>query len=68
MEKKEIVKILNEIGLLLELKGENPFKSRAYYNAARIIELLDEDIETIVKEDRLKDIKGIGEALNKKIT
>ena len=50
MEKKEIVKILNEIGLLLELKGENPFKSRAYYNAARIIELLDEDIETIVKK------------------
>ncbi|EGD50226.1 family X DNA polymerase IV [Thermoanaerobacter ethanolicus JW 200] len=57
--------ILNEIGLLLELKGENPFKARAYYNAARTIEVLDEDIETLVKEDRLKDVKGIGEALNK---
>lgn len=68
MNKKEIVEILNEIGLLLELKGENPFKVRAYNNAARTIELLDEDIETLVKEDRLKEIPGIGDALNKKIS
>ncbi|AEM79850.1 DNA polymerase/3'-5' exonuclease PolX [Thermoanaerobacter wiegelii] len=68
MDKKEVADILNEIGLLLELKGENPFKSRAYYNAARTIELLDEDLEILVKEDRLKDVKGIGEAINKKIT
>ena len=31
-----------EIGVLLELKGENPFKTRAYTNAARIVESLDE--------------------------
>lgn len=68
MDKKTIVDILNNIGLLLELSGENPFKSRAYYNAARTIEVLDEDIETLVKEDRLKDIKGIGDAINKKLT
>nr|PZN11868.1 MAG: DNA polymerase/3'-5' exonuclease PolX [Caldicoprobacter oshimai] len=68
MDKKTVVDILNEIGLLLELKGENPFKSRAYYNAARIIEVLDEDLETLVSEGRLKDVKGIGEALNKKLT
>ncbi len=68
MDKKTVVDMLNEIGLLLELKGENPFKSRAYYNAARIIEVLDEDLETLVKEGRLKDVKGIGEALNKKLT
>jgi len=68
MDKMTLVAILNEIGLLLELKGENPFKSRAYYNAARIVEVLDEDIETLVKEGRLKDVKGIGEALNQKIT
>ncbi|HHV75047.1 DNA polymerase/3'-5' exonuclease PolX [Thermoanaerobacterium butyriciformans] len=68
MDKKTVVNILNEIGLLLELKGENPFKSRAYYNAARTIEVLDDDIERLIKEDRLKDIKGIGDALNKKLT
>jgi len=68
MDKKTVANILNEIGLLLELKGENPFKSRAYYNAARIIEVLDEDLEAMVKEGRLRDVKGIGEALEKKIT
>lgn len=67
MDKKTIINILNEIGVLLELKGENPFKSRAYYNAARTIEVLDEDIETLVKEDKLKNVKGIGDALNKKL-
>lgn len=68
MDKKTVTDILNEIGLLLELKGENPFKSRAYYNAARTIEVLDDDIEKLIKEDRLKDVKGIGDALNKKLT
>ncbi|MEG6568449.1 DNA polymerase/3'-5' exonuclease PolX [Thermoanaerobacterium thermosaccharolyticum] len=68
MDKKTVIDILNEIGLLLELKGENPFKPRAYYNAARTIEVLDDDIEKLIKEDRLKDIKGIGDALNKKLT
>ncbi|MEG6567499.1 DNA polymerase/3'-5' exonuclease PolX [Thermoanaerobacterium saccharolyticum] len=67
MDKKTVINILNEIGLLLELKGESPFKSRAYYNAARTMEVLDDDIEKLIKEDRLKDVKGIGDALNKKL-
>ncbi|MDK2840315.1 MAG: polymerase [Thermosipho sp. (in: thermotogales)] len=68
MDKKTVINILNEIGLLLELKGENPFKIRAYYNAARALETLDEDIEILVKNNKLKEVKGIGEAINKKIT
>ena len=40
MDKKQIIKILEEIGILLELKGENPFKARAYYNAARQFETM----------------------------
>lgn len=68
MDKHSVAKILNEIGLLLELKGENPFKSRAYYNGARTIENLEEDLELLVKEDRLKEVKGIGLALNEKIS
>ncbi len=35
MDKGQVAEILVEIGVLLELKGENPFKSRAYANAAR---------------------------------
>lgn len=63
-----MAEILIEIGILLELKGENPFKTRAYANAARTLETLNEPLEKIVAENRLGDIKGFGEALQKKIT
>jgi DNA polymerase (family 10) len=68
MDKDQIAEILSEIGVLLELKGENPFKSRAYANAARTLEVLGEPIDRIIAEDRLGTIKGIGEALQEKIT
>jgi DNA polymerase (family 10) len=68
VDKKEIAAILEEIGTLLEMKGENPFKSRAYYNGARVLESLQEDPAQLVKENSLKNIKGIGEGLAKKIS
>ena len=68
MDKDKVAEILVEIGTLLELKGENPFKTRAYANAARTIESLNEPLAKIVAEKRLGDIKGIGEALEQKIT
>jgi DNA polymerase (family 10) len=68
MNKKEIAKIIEEIGKILELKGENPFKVRAYYNGARIIETLDKDIYKLVETGEISEIKGIGKALADKIT
>jgi DNA polymerase (family X) len=68
MDKEQVADILVEIGTLLELKGENPFKTRAYANAARTLEGLGEPLEKLVAEKRLGDIKGIGEALEQKIT
>jgi DNA polymerase (family 10) len=68
MDKEKIAEVLVEIGTLLELKGENPFKTRAYHNAARTIESLGEPLAKLVAEKRLGEIKGIGEALEKKIT
>jgi DNA polymerase (family 10) len=68
MDKEKVAEILVEIGTLLELKGENPFKTRAYSNGARTIEGLAEPLEKIVAEKRLGEIKGIGEALEQKIT
>jgi DNA polymerase (family X) len=67
MDKSKVAEILVEIGLLLELKGENPFKTRAYGNAARAMENLAEPLEKIVAEDRLGEVKGIGEGIGKKI-
>lgn len=68
LDKKNVEGILEEIGTLLELKGENPFKTRAYFNAARVIAGLEGDLAEVVKAGRLRDIKGIGEALEEKIT
>lgn len=68
MDKDRVAEILTEIGTLLELKGENPFKTRAYANGARTIQALNEPLEKIVAEKRLGEIKGIGEALEQKIT
>jgi DNA polymerase (family 10) len=64
----KVAEILVEIGTLLELKGENPFKTRAYANAARTLEGLSEPLDKLVAEKRLGEIKGIGEALEQKIT
>jgi len=68
MDKDQVADVLLEIGALLELKGENPFKTRAYVNAARAIEGLSEPLAKIIAEKRLGKIKGIGDALERKIS
>ena len=68
MNNKEIAKVFQDIADLLELKGENPFKIRAYQKAARSIEHLPVEMERLVAEDKLKGIPGVGEAITKKIT
>ena len=68
MDKKEVSAILEEIGTLLELKGENPFKIRAYHNASRVIGGLTADLKTLVENDELSGIKGIGEGLRETIS
>lgn len=68
MDKGQIAEILLEIGTLLELKGEVVFKTRAYANAARALESVSEPLDKLIAENRLGEIKGIGEALQKKIT
>lgn len=68
MKASEIAEILNEIGILLDLKGENPFKVRAYQTGARIVENLNDDIDRLIKENKLGEVKGLGEALVEKIT
>jgi DNA polymerase (family 10) len=67
MDKSEIADIFEEIALLLELKGENPFKARAYVNAARVLGNYEGDLGRLVAGDGLKELPGIGEALHQKI-
>ena len=68
MDKSGVTDILEEIAVLLELKGENPFKARAYTNAARALDNFEGDLATLVAENRLGDLPGLGDALQKKIT
>lgn len=66
MDNTDIAAMFRELADLLELKGENPFKVRAYRRAADRIESLPEDAATLTAEGRLKSIEGIGEAIEKK--
>jgi DNA polymerase (family 10) len=68
MENQEIASILTEIGVILEIKGENPFKTRAYTYAARTIENLETPLKDIVAAGKLNEIKGIGSSLGQKLT
>ena len=65
--REHLVKTLENIALLLELKGENPFKTRAYRNGAEIVQNFDGDIVTRAIKNDLKDIKGFGDALQQKL-
>lgn len=68
MDKSKVSDILEEIAVLLELKGENPFKARAYTNAARTLDNYEGEIAPLVAENRLGDLPGLGDALQQKIT
>jgi DNA polymerase (family 10) len=68
MENAEIIDVLNGIAALLRTKKESIFKIRAYEKVARTIAELDVDVDKLARENRLKEIPGIGEAIDKKIT
>jgi len=69
MKNTAIAKVFQDMADLLELKGENPFKIRAYQRAARTIEHLPKEIEIMLEEgEDLQTIPGVGEAIAKKST
>jgi DNA polymerase (family 10) len=63
----DVAAMLNRVADLLEIRGENFFKIRAYREAVRQLDNLTTEIEDLINEGRLKDIPGIGEAIEKKI-
>lgn len=65
--KEETIDLLETIARLLELKGENPFKIRAYTNAARALETFSANFQATVAEGKIGDLDGIGDAIAKKI-
>jgi DNA polymerase (family 10) len=67
MTNPEVCEIFQEIAEILEILGENPFKSRAYRNAARVLESANVNVQDLVREGRLEEVPGIGSALAAKI-
>jgi len=67
MTKEEIAGALEQIATLLELKNENPFKIRAYTNAARAIETFGGNVANFQDEEALSKIPGIGKSIALKI-
>jgi len=67
MKNKLVADIFREIAKLLELKGENPFRIRAYEKASQNIESLTQDVEVFAKENKLTSLPGIGQDLANKI-
>jgi DNA polymerase (family 10) len=63
----EVVEVLNALGDLLEIKGENRFRVNAYRDAARHVESLTEGLDQILAEGRIRTIPGVGEAIALKI-
>ena len=68
MKNTEIAAVFTDIAYLLKCRKDNIFKIRAYERVAKSITELPVEVEQLVREDRLKEIPGVGEAINKKIT
>src|SRR5579875_297958 len=68
MDKNQIASLLDQIGILMELKeGSSPFEVRAYQNAARTLNGIEGDIAELDREGRLKGMPGIGPTILKRI-
>ena len=67
MKNVELSQIFDQIAKILKIKGENPFKIRAYENIVSVLNSLPTDIESIYRKGELNDIPGVGKAIAKKI-
>ncbi|MFP6858302.1 MAG: hypothetical protein VCA73_13580 [Roseibacillus sp.] len=62
-----LVNVLEDLALLLELKGETPFKIRTFRKGAEVVRALEGDLVQRARDRDLKGIDGIGEALQDKL-
>jgi DNA polymerase (family 10) len=67
LENIDIARIFDEIGDILELKGENRFRIRSYRRAARVIRDMPEDAKSLLEAGELTSVQGIGQSLAEKI-
>ncbi len=63
----DAVEILESMAQLLDLKGGNPFKIRAYLNAARALQQFNGDLPALAREQRLEEVAGLGKSIAEKL-
>ena len=67
MDRRQVARVLEEMAAMLEIKGENPFKVRAYENGARAVLGMQEDLGEAVRTGTLRQVQGIGAGLSTNI-
>ncbi len=67
MNNAAVAEVFENIGKLLEVKGDSSFKIRAYQRVAREIDHLPVDVTALAEEGRLRSIQGVGDEIEKKI-
>jgi len=68
MDNLDVAAALREIADLLEFRGDEPFKVRAYRKAATALEMLPEPVTALAEQGALTRVPGIGKAIAAKIT
>jgi DNA polymerase (family 10) len=68
MDAKAVARVLDDLGTLLEIRGENPFRCRAYHAAAQAVGGLTDDLPEMLADGRLAQVPGIGQTMLDKIT
>ena len=63
VDNQDVAAVLDDMANLMELNGENPFRSRAYASAARAIETLEEDVSDLSEQSALDQVRGIGKKI-----
>lgn len=67
MTNQEVAQVLEEIGEMLEILGESPYRVRAYQRAANAVRGLPQDLEELYEAGKLISVRGIGTSLAEKI-
>ncbi len=62
--KSQVVSVLEQVAVLLELEGANPFRVRAYQNGSRALASMEDDLLTVIQQGNLTDVKGIGKGIS----
>ncbi len=66
--KSQVVSVLEQVAILLELEGANPFRVRAYQNGSRALASMEDDLLTVLQQGKLTDVKGIGKGISSLVT